>query len=81
MTLDRRAFIGAAGVAAIVPAAWLAPTGLAAGETRMPEIGGDRHVDDQWSGYPRYSDPIGYGRRTAPRLPEVHPADTQFVAF
>jgi hypothetical protein len=42
----------------------------------------DWHVDDRWSGLPRYSDPIGFGRcRPQVSRPPIHPAVEPFAAF
>ena len=77
---SRREFIGAAAAGTMMPAVMsLIPAGPVVAGPQWP---GDLHVDDQWSGFPRYADPIGFGRRrTAAPMPAVHPADEQFIAF
>ena len=64
--LDRREFIAGAGAVAAVAALPLA----------------DWTIDDMWGVYPRYAEPIGYGRAHVVR--ELHaqadPADLPFLA-
>ncbi len=61
--LDRREFVGTVGVAAV--AAFL-PLAVGAREpmkpASSPEVLSDGTIDDMWGVYPRYADPIGYGR-------------------
>ena len=87
--IGRRQFIGASLATALIPVivpaspAPASPQGLIGPVTAPPsqaDHGGDRHVDDQWGGYPRYADPGGYGRRRAAPAVAVHPADQAFVA-
>lgn len=79
--VDRRMFIGAAVATAFVPVASLVPPGPVAAAVTGPALYPDQHVDDQWSGFPRYADPIGPGRRAPVPRPPVHPADESFVAI
>jgi hypothetical protein len=80
-SVDRREFIGAAFAAAFVPIGSLVPTGPVAAAVTGPALYADQHIDDQWSGFPRYAHPIGPGRRVSAPRPTVHPADEQFVAI
>jgi hypothetical protein len=80
--LDRRRFIkwlgGTLAVAALPVAAHAA---------KMPSIVvrpsaerlDDWTIDDVWGSYPRYADPIGFGRRNVEPLPVVDPVDALFV--
>lgn len=79
---DRREFIGAAVAAATLPAASLIPAGTVAAAVAGPAPLSDWTIDDQWMGYPRYAEPIGYGRpRQSVSKPNVHPADEPFIPY
>ncbi len=63
--VDRREFICkatlvAGGIAVTAAMPW--PGGRAAGEP-LGSLLDDWTIDDQWGAYPRYADPIGFGRR------------------
>ena len=61
--LDRREFVGTVGVAAVtafLPLAVGAQSPVRSTSSR--EILSDWTIDDMWGVYPRYADPIGYGR-------------------
>jgi hypothetical protein len=75
-SLDRREFMGTAVAAAVLPAAALVPEAKAATTRALPD---DWSIDDQWSGYPRYAEPIGIGRMERSDPPRVKPVDAQFV--
>lgn len=79
--VDRREFLGTAVALGGVFAAALVPAVAVEAAVTGPERDADRHVDDQWSGFPRYADPIGFGRRTAPPRPRIDPVDEQFAVF
>ena len=81
LVVDRREFLGTAFAIAGVSAAALVPVIDVAAAVTGPERDADRHVDDQWSGFPRYADPIGFGRRAAPLRPRIDPVDEQFAVF
>lgn len=78
--IDRREFIAvvasSAGVV-LVPAPSLVAAGPLADAITGPERLADWTIDDMFGAYPRYADPIGYGRRreTAP------PRDDPFEAL
>jgi hypothetical protein len=77
--LDRREFLSAAAATVLTPALSLVPAGPVAAAVSGPQLWADWHVDDQWSGFPRYGEPIGFGRRDAVARPQVHPADEPFI--
>lgn len=64
--MNRREFIGSAalvagGIAASAVLPWPSPANADPVEM-TPERLGDWTVDDMWGVWPRYADPIGYGR-------------------
>ena len=79
--LDRREFIGTAGVLIALPAASLIPAAPVAAAVTGSRLFGDWSVDDQWMGLPRYAEPIGCGRPAAAQPPAVEPVDAMFVEF
>jgi hypothetical protein len=86
LRFDRREFIVAVGAVAVAyaPLAAAAETALPAAAVpaaQQPALLADWTIDDMWGVYPRYSEPIGYGR---PRgdgelTAAVHPADAPFL--
>lgn len=79
--IDRRGFLGASLAVASMPAAALIPETSVDAAAKTVELQSDWTIDDQWMGYPRYSDPHIPGRPEAARLPRVDPADEIFVVF
>ncbi len=91
--VDRRTFLGAAGLGAgallmaqfvpIAPAKALpAPVvGSATGMIGEAEANGAWHVDDMWGHWPRYAHPIPYSPAQAMPVSwdHIHPADLQFL--
>jgi hypothetical protein len=83
--VDRRTFLGVAGVAcgALAAAAWL-PAGLAAALPRTPAAAAvsaalaDWTIDDQWGVWPRYAEPIGYA---SPHMAQAMPRDGADALF
>ena len=62
--LDRREFIVAAGAIAVAyaPLAAIVQAAAAPANAAQPVLLDDWTIDDMWGVYPRYSEPIGYGR-------------------
>ena len=83
-SLDRREFIVAAGAIAVAyaPLAAIAQAEAAPpGSAAQPALLDDWTIDDMWGVYPRYSEPIGYGRprEDGERMAAVAPVDAGFV--
>jgi hypothetical protein len=76
---DRRRFIGAGLSLSVLPASSLVPHGQASAAVSGPELVHDWTIDDQWIGYPRYNEAIGYGRQQPFVRPKVHPADDMLI--
>ncbi len=81
--VDRREFIvGAAGAMVVVtPLAASVRRALAA-EPAADRPFADWSIDDMWSGYPRYAEPIGFARPQAEldRTAAADPVDLPFLA-
>jgi hypothetical protein len=78
--LDRRQVlrgIGATTAIGLTPLGAFAALAPAA-EPTVDHRANDRHVDDIWGLYPRYSQNIGFGRRRNESIQAQQPVDTQF---
>ena len=74
--IDRREFIGAVASSAavvLVPQPSLVAAGPVAHAVTGPERLCDWTIDDMFGVYPRYADPIGYGRMREAALPSDDP--------
>jgi hypothetical protein len=88
LTLDRRTFLGGAGLAAgAVVAATLVPLSLgreaAAGPVlTVAALDAGWHVDDMWGHAPRYAHAIPYGRVPGESIAweRIDPIDRMFVS-
>lgn len=84
--LDRREFLvgAAAATLALSPLAASVRSAIA-GESRSVTARElvDWSIDDMWSGYPRYAEPIAYARPRTAAVPDLaalaDPADSPFV--
>jgi hypothetical protein len=77
---DRREFIVAAGAIAVAYAP-LAAMAQVAAPLAHPVLLEDWTIDDMWGVYPRYSEPIGYGRprEDGERMASVAAVDEGFL--
>lgn len=83
LVIDRRVFLGSgAAVCAVslLPLPAYAVPSSADPAHGMPKMLTDWTIDDMWGVYPRYSDPIGYGRPQSDVLVAAAPVDAGFVA-
>lgn len=80
--IDRRTFVGAlAAVSAVslLPSASHAVGAFGPAGAASPLLS-DWTIDDMWGVYPRYADPIAYGRPATDVDVAVDPIDAQLVA-
>lgn len=80
-SLDRREFLGVAFATAAVSAMSLVPADGARAVSGETNLDHDWSIDDQWSGYPRYSESIGLGRPAPVGRPKVDAVDLPFVEY
>jgi hypothetical protein len=78
VSVDRRAFIATG--AALCGASLLPLSAVIAASPVAARPLSDWTIDDMWGVYPRYADPIGYGRRRSDDVIAADPVDAAFVA-
>jgi hypothetical protein len=83
IVIDRRVFLGSgAAVCAVslLPLPAYAMPSPADPAPVTPNLLTDWTIDDMWGVYPRYADPIGYGRLRSETRVAAAPVDAAFVA-
>jgi hypothetical protein len=76
--ISRRVVLGSAVAGAAVSMLPL-PASLAAAATAGPQLLTDWTIDDMWGVYPRYAEPIAYGRPWNDGDVAVDAVDLQFI--